>query len=83
KAFASGWMQIRGMRRRRAVDRGFVLSDHSDWSGLIDTIKASEAENIWVTHGYSAEVVQYLQEQGLNARQIETQFSSGIDRTEA
>jgi putative mRNA 3-end processing factor len=76
-------MQIRGMRRRRAVDRGFVLSDHSDWSGLIDTIKASEAENIWVTHGYSAEVVQYLQEQGLNARQIETQFSSGIDRTEA
>ncbi len=83
KAFTSGWMQIRGMRRRRAVDRGFVLSDHSDWNGLINTIMASEAESVWVTHGYSAEVVQYLREQGLNARQVETQFSSGIDRTEA
>ncbi len=82
KAFTSGWMQIRGMRRRRAVDRGFVLSDHSDWYGLINTIMASEAETVWVTHGYSAEVGQYLQEQGLNARQVETQFSSGIDRSE-
>jgi putative mRNA 3-end processing factor len=82
KALTSGWMQIRGMRRRRAVDRGFVLSDHTDWNGLIDTIMASEAETVWVTHGYSAEVVQYLREQGLNARQVDTQFSSGIDRTE-
>jgi putative mRNA 3-end processing factor len=82
KAFISGWMQIRGMRRRRAVDRGFVLSDHCDWSGLINTIMASEAENVWVTHGYSTEVVQYLRERDLNARQVETQFSSGIDRTE-
>lgn len=82
KAFTSGWMQIRGIRRRRAVDRGFVLSDHSDWSGLIDTIMASEAETVWATHGYSAEVVQYLRERGLDASQIETQFSDGIDRTE-
>jgi putative mRNA 3-end processing factor len=83
KAFTSGWMQIRGMRRRRVVDRGFVLSDHTDWNGLIDTIMASEAETVRVTHGYSAEVVQYLREQGLNAHQVDTQFSSGIDRTEA
>lgn len=83
KAFTSGWMQIRGMRRRRSVDRGFVLSDHADWNGLINTIMASEAENVWVTHGYSSEVVRYLQEQGLDARQVETQFSNGIDRTEA
>jgi putative mRNA 3-end processing factor len=60
-----------------------VLSDHCDWSGLIETIMASEADNVWVTHGYSAEVVRYLREQGLNARQVETQFSSEIDRTEA
>jgi putative mRNA 3-end processing factor len=83
KAITSGWMQIRGMRRRRAVDRGFVLSDHTDWSGLINTIMASEAENVWVTHGYSTEVVQYLREQGLNARQVDTRFSRGIDRAEA
>ena len=83
KAFTSGWMQIRGMRRRRAVDRGFVLSDHSDWSGLINTIETSRAETVWVTHGYTAELAQYLREQGLDAQQIKTQFSSGIDRTEA
>ena len=76
-------MQIRGMRRRRAVDRGFVLSDHCDWNGLIDSIMASEAQTVWVTHGYSAEVVQYLKERGLNARRVDTRFSSGIDRTEA
>jgi putative mRNA 3-end processing factor len=82
KAFTSGWMQIRGMRRRRGVDRGFVLSDHTDWSGLISTITASEAETVWVTHGYTAELVQYLRDLGMDAHQIETQFSRGIDRSE-
>ncbi len=37
-AFASGWMQLRGARRRRGVDRGFVLSDHADWPGLMSAI---------------------------------------------
>lgn len=79
KALASGWMQIRGMRRRRAVDRGFALSDHSDWNGLTRTIQNTGAESIWVTHGYSAELVQYLQEKGLDAREIQTPFSNEIE----
>jgi putative mRNA 3-end processing factor len=79
KAFASGWMQIRGMRRRRAVDRGFALSDHSDWNGLTRTILNTGAESIWVTHGYSAELVQYLQEKGLDAREVQTQFRNEIE----
>jgi putative mRNA 3-end processing factor len=66
-AFASGWMQIRGARRRRAVDRGFVLSDHADWDGLLDTIAATGAERIGVTHGYTNILVRYLREQGLDA----------------
>jgi putative mRNA 3-end processing factor len=73
-AFASGWMHVRGMRRRRAMDRGFVLSDHVDWPGLMQAIKNSEAETIWVTHGSTAIVVRYLQEQGYDAAGLETQF---------
>ena len=78
-AFASGWMQIRGNRRRRSVDRGFVLSDHSDWPGLVNTIRQTEAETIWVSHGYSTEMVQWLKENGLNAMEVSTRFSGEID----
>ena len=79
KAFASGWMQIRGNRRRRAVDRGFALSDHSDWTGLLETIQATGAATIWVTHGYAAELARWLQEKGLDAREVTTQFSGERD----
>ncbi|UCD82878.1 MAG: ligase-associated DNA damage response exonuclease [Desulfobacterales bacterium] len=79
KAFASGWMQIRGNRRRRSIDRGFVLSDHSDWPGLITAIRQTGAETIWVSHGYTAEMVQWLRENGLNAMGVATRFSGEID----
>ena len=79
RAFASGWMQIRGNRRRRAVDRGFVLSDHADWNGLLETIYASGAETVWVTHGFTEEVVQYLREKGLAAEALRTVFRGEAD----
>jgi putative mRNA 3-end processing factor len=72
RAFASGWMRIRGIRRRRSVDRGFVLSDHSDWDGLVKSIAASGAEKIGVTHGYTAEMVRWLQAHGYDAEDIPT-----------
>ncbi len=78
-AFLSGWMAIRGARRRRAVDRGFVLSDHVDWPSLLSAIKATEAEKVWVTHGYSSIVVRYLEEQGLAARVLETEYEGEQD----
>jgi putative mRNA 3-end processing factor len=71
---ASGWMMIRGARRRKAADRGFVLSDHADWNGLLAAVKLSEAETIYSTHGYSNVFTKYLQEQGLNAVSLDTQF---------
>ena len=74
-AMASGWMQIRGTRRRRSMDRGFILSDHVDWPDLMQTIRETEAENIWVTHGYTDVVVRHLSEQGYNARVVETEFT--------
>jgi putative mRNA 3-end processing factor len=67
-------MQIRGNRRRRAVDRGFVLSDHADWKGLLDTIYVSGAEKVWVTHGFEEEMVQFLRERGLAAEALRTVF---------
>jgi len=73
-AFASGWMAIRGVRRRRAGDRGFVISDHADWDGLLSAIKETEAENIYVTHGYTDIFNRYLNENGWNAQVVPTQF---------
>ncbi|MFO1336688.1 MAG: ligase-associated DNA damage response exonuclease [Burkholderiaceae bacterium] len=73
-AFASGWMQLRGARRRRAVDRGFVLSDHADWPGLQRAIAATGAERVIVTHGYEAIMVRWLQEQGLQASAFQTEY---------
>ncbi len=73
-AFASGWMQLRGARRRRAVDRGFVLSDHADWPGLQRSIRATGAQRVIVTHGYEAVMVRWLREQGLQAGSFETRF---------
>ena len=73
-AFASGWMQLRGARRRRSVDRGFVLSDHADWPGLQRAIGATGAERVIVTHGYEAVMVRWLTEQGLEAGSFATEY---------
>ena len=73
-AFASGWMAMRGVRRRRAGDRGFVISDHADWQGLLWAINETGAENIYVTHGYTDIFNRYLNDNGWNAQVVTTQF---------
>ena len=73
-AFASGWMQLRGARRRRSVDRGFVLSDHADWPGLQRAITVTGAQRVIVTHGYEAVMVRWLTEQGLEAGSFDTEY---------
>lgn len=73
-AFASGWMQLRGTRRRQGMDRGFVLSDHADWPGLQRAVAATGAERVIVTHGYEAVMVRWLQEQGLEAGSFSTEY---------
>ncbi|MES1258365.1 MAG: ligase-associated DNA damage response exonuclease [Acidobacteriota bacterium] len=79
---ASGWMRIRGKRRHRPMDRGFVLSDHADWPELRQAIAATEAECILVTHGYRAPMVRWLEEQGKQARALETRFEGEGGETE-
>lgn len=71
---ASGWMRVRGHRRRRAVDRGFILSDHADWPGLLSTIRATGAEQVWVTHGYIDPLVRWLRESGVTAQGLATRY---------
>jgi putative mRNA 3-end processing factor len=74
-AICSGWMNIRGARRRRSADVGFVLSDHADWDGLITAIKATEAEKVYLTHGFTAAFGRYLEEvEKINAVELETLF---------
>lgn len=73
-ASASGWMTFRGARRRRAIDKGFVLSDHCDWQGLLECVQATGAEKIICTHGYTEIFSRYLREKGYDARTEKTQY---------
>ncbi|GGD47855.1 ligase-associated DNA damage response exonuclease [Muriicola marianensis] len=77
-ATASGWMAFRGARRRRAVDKGFVLSDHCDWEGLLGSIEATGATRVICTHGYSDIFSRFLREKGLDARTEETQYEGEL-----
>ena len=69
-ALVSGWMRIRGTRRRRSLDRGFVLSDHADWPALLTAIDETRAQSVWVTHGFRAPLVRWLQEHGREAVEV-------------
>lgn len=74
-ATVSGWMNIRGIKRRRNAGHGFVLSDHADWEGLNQAVEATGAEKILVTHGYSEAFSRWLKERGYDADVVETFFS--------
>jgi putative mRNA 3-end processing factor len=78
-AFASGWMLLRGTRRRRDVDRGFVMSDHADWPGLQQAIAATGAERVRVTHGSVAVLVRWLRELGQDAQGFRTEYGDEDD----
>ena len=82
-ATASGWMAFRGARRRRAIDKGFVLSDHCDWKGLLETVEATGAEKIICTHGYTDIFSKYLMELGYDARTEATQYEGELSEINA
>ncbi len=82
-AFASGWMRLRGVRRRRAADRGFVMSDHADWAGLNSAIRETGAERILVTHGYTEIFAKWLRSEGYDADIVATGFEGeSLDASE-
>jgi putative mRNA 3-end processing factor len=72
--YCSGWMAIRGAKNRRSIDRGFVLSDHADWDELNTAIDATEAERVYVTHGYTDTFSQWLNEKGIESAEVKTKY---------
>ncbi len=78
-AFASGWMAIRGTRRRRALDRGFILSDHVDWSDLNTAVAATGAERVGLTHGYVSAGTRWFRERGLDAFALSTRYEGELE----
>jgi len=80
----SGWMRLRGARRRRSVDRGFILSDHCDWPSLNQAIALTGAENVYVTHGYTAAYSRYVNENisGVFAAEVHTLYGSDEEAAE-
>ncbi len=78
--FASGWMRIRGNRRRRGYDRGFVVSDHADWPGLLRTIRETGARRVLATHGRTDVLIRYLNEvEGITAEPLHTLYDGETD----
>lgn len=73
-AMASGWMSLRGAKRRRNMDRGFVLSDHADWNGLNSAITQTGAKKVYVTHGYTEVFSKWLNHSGIESQTVETAF---------
>lgn len=80
--YCSGWMALRGAKRRRAADRGFILSDHADWDGLIAAIDATGCEKVYLTHGYTATFSRYLSEIGFDAHEVHTLYGDDENPTE-
>jgi putative mRNA 3-end processing factor len=72
----SGWMQVRGHQRRRNADAGFALSDHADWNGLLQAVKATGAQKVFVTHGFQDAFSRYLNEQGIEAAEVKTAYGA-------
>jgi putative mRNA 3-end processing factor len=79
----SGWMQVRGHVRRRNADAGFALSDHADWKGLLEAIRATGAESVFVTHGFQSALSRYLNEQGIPSAEVKTEYGEDEEAPEA
>lgn len=75
----SGWMQVRGSMRRRNADAGFALSDHADWDGLLTAIHATGAEKVYATHGFQSALSRYLNEHGIEAAEVHTEYGNDED----
>jgi putative mRNA 3-end processing factor len=80
-AICSGWMQIRGHAKRQDCDKGFVLSDHADWDGLLSTIHQTGAERVFATHGFTHVLSRYLKDKGIDAVEMSAGLTKDISET--
>ncbi len=77
----SGWMQVRGNQRRKNADAGFALSDHCDWQSLLSSVKETGASRVFVTHGFQSTFSRYLNEAGIEAAEVKTEFGTEDEET--
>lgn len=77
----SGWMQVRGNVRRRNADAGFAMSDHADWKGLLAAVRGTGATQVYVTHGFQAALARYLNEEGISAAEVKTEYGEDEEGT--
>lgn len=80
--YCSGWMLVRGAKNRRAIDQGFVLSDHADWNDLNTAIKNTGAEKVFVTHGYTSVFSKWLNENNIAAAEVQTMYGTDEEKEE-
>lgn len=77
--YCSGWMRVRGAKNRRALDQGFALSDHADWEGLNAVVKATGAEKVFVTHGFTSAFSRWLNENNIESAEVQTMYGNEDD----
>lgn len=80
-AICSGWMQVRGNKRRQNADAGFALSDHADWNGLLQAVQATGAEKVFVTHGFQSSFSRHLNELGIESAEVRTEYGNDEEET--
>ena len=80
---ASGWMRVRGFRRRHGADAGFVLSDHVDFPALLQTIDQTGASHIIATHGYTDALVHLMSDRNVQASALRTRFGGEEEADDA
>ena len=78
-AMASGWMHVKARARQRGAELPLIISDHADWNELLLTIKETNAQKIWVTHGREDALVYYCRQQGLESEPLYLQGLSDED----
>jgi putative mRNA 3-end processing factor len=79
-AIASGWMSLRGTKRNKKIDKGFILSDHADWEQLKESVSASGAKTVYITNGYASSFSRWMEEKGIDSKKIETKFQGELDK---
>lgn len=73
----SGWAIDQSFVYRRGLDRGFVLSDHSDYTALLRTVEDVDPELVYTHHGFSEEFARSVErELGVDARALKRNQST-------
>lgn len=81
-AVASGWMSLRAAKRKKVIDKGFVLSDHADWNQLKYAISATGAKKVYITSGYSSALSRWMEGIGIETHEVKTMFTGEMSEIE-